>query len=615
VGGDRYSSYYKFLTSKNKNTFNQVNMTDKSLSVQSKAKPKICAIDLEEEVVEALRATGLYCFSGTLGSLVEVPNLGRRDSHPCLLNSSFPPNLHEYDIVIVDLKDRESIKYIESEHTHKSFKGSSKTLLLSSYPETVFDPRPLSSSILGEELKQFFSDSTLIIVFCSSDETCEYHPIEVTRNSFEERGSVKHSLYDFIPLLKEICNSKVGLKTMVLDVRKEMKSFLTKYNESFIYKVVFRHPTMWLQKEGKNVKRQDFVPLLVNSNDQIVGFIDLSLNSSVVLAFPQLQNRKKDFLLELIDELLPGLFPEIFPYSEQFSWVSLESYFLPNQADLLAKKVKLEDEYKSALMEIENDIEENHAQYKFLHNLITETGDLLVKAVEELFIWFGFKSILNMDETNPEIKEEDLQVPLENGLLVIEVKGIGGTSKDSECSQISKIKYRRAKERNSFDVFALYIVNHQRYTPPSERRNPPFSEQQIADAQSDGRGLLTTYEIFRLYFHIEEGFITKEEARLSLLEHGLVQFKPVKSHLIGYPLEVHHKGQVVILNVFNLALHNGSSIIVCNGEVWFRVKVLEIKLNDEIVESVSEGEIGMKLSRGVLKTSELWLEDASVDVT
>ena len=348
---------------------------------------------------------------------------------------------------------------------------------------------------------------------------------------------------------------------------------------------------------------------MLNSKNEIVGFYDFSLEKSPVFAFPQLQKGKKDFLLGLIDELLPGLFPKIFPYSEQFSWLKLEDYFLPNQSNLLVQKENLKHEYEANLNRIEGKIESNQSKYQFLHDLITETGDSLVKSIECFFAYLGFRNIINMDETNPDIKEEDLQISLEQGLLVIEAKGIGGTSKDNECSQISKIRRRREKERDKFDVFALYIVNHQRYLPPLERKNPPFNEKQIEDAQSDERGLLTTYELFKLYSHIEEGFVTKENARNSLLQYGLIQFKPSKSHSLGCPLEIHRKGEVVILNIDNVKLMRKASIIVCNKDNWFKVEILEIKLNDQTVESISEGQVGVKLSRGVLQTSELWLEE------
>lgn len=583
-------------------------MTDRALSIQIKEKPRICAVDLEQEIIEALQSKDLYCYSGTLGSQVKVPNLSRGATHPCLLNFDLPPNLHEYDIVIIDLQKQESIEYKESEHTHSFFKGSEQTVLLSSYPETVFDPRPLSSGILREKLRDFFSQETLIIIFCSEQEISEYHPLRVTRNGSYEDNPLQHSLYDCIPLLSSKSN-KIGKNVIVPDIREDIKSFLQKYSQDFIYEIVFQHPTEWIQNERKQVERNDFIPLLLNSNNEIIGFIDFHLKTSTVFAFPQLQEKKKDFLLGLIDELLPGLFPKIFPYSEQFSWLKSRDYLLPNQANLLARKVRLEDEYKAALAEIEIEIKRNRSKYQFLHNLITETGDLLVKSVEYFLLWIGFENIINMDEANPEIKEEDLQIPLENGLLVIEIKGIGGTSKDSDCSQISKIKYRRAKERNSFDVFALYIVNHQRYLPPLKRRNPPFSEQQINDAQSDERGLLTTYELFKLYHNIEQGFITKEDARISLLRFGLVQFKPSNSYLLGHPLEIHHNGQVVILYISNITINKGASIIVCNEEACFRAEILDIQLNNDTVVTVSEGEIGVKLNHSVLKTSELWLEN------
>lgn len=583
-------------------------MTGQSLSIQIKEKPKICAIDLEQETVAALRAKGLQCYVATLGSQVKVPNSGKRNRHPCLPNFDFPPNLHEYDIVIVDLQKQEPIEYIKSEHTHSFFKGSEQTVLLSSYPETLFDPRPLSSSILRGKLRDFFAHETLVIIFCSRQEVSTYHPLQVTRNGSYEDNPTKHSLYEFVPNVPLNYN-KTGENVTVSNIRENIRNFLRKYINHFVYEIVFEHPAEWSQDERKHIDREDFIPLLLNSDDEVIGFIDFSLKTSATFAFPQLQDAKKDFLLELIDKVLPGLFPNIFPYSEQFAWLKSKDYFLPNQAGFLARKACLEDEYKTALTEIEKEIERNQSKYQFLHDLIIETGNLLVKSVEHFFAWIGFKNIINMDEINPEIKEEDLQIPLEKGLLVVEVKGIGGTSKDSECSQISKIKYRRARERNSFDVFALYIVNHQRYLPPLERKNPPFSEQQINDAQSDDRGLLTTYELFKLYNNIEQDLITKEDARTSFLEFGLVQFKPSNSDSLGYPLEVHHKGQVVILNVSNMTVRKGASIIVCDHESWYRAEILEIRLDNEIVVTVSEGEIGLKLSRSVLKTSELWLEN------
>lgn len=217
-------------------------MTNQSLNIQIKDKPKICAIDLQREVVEALRAKGLHCYSGTLGSQVKVPNFGIHDEHSCLLNHDFPPNLHEYDIVIVDLRNQEPIEYVESEHTYPFFSGSEQIVLLSSYPETVFDPRPLSSSILRHQLQDFFSGKTLIIIFCSAEKVSEYHPMRVTRSGSYEDKSFQHSLYEFIPYLPSRRN-KIGENVSISNIKEDTKRFFQKHSKNFTYEIVFDHPT------------------------------------------------------------------------------------------------------------------------------------------------------------------------------------------------------------------------------------------------------------------------------------------------------------------------------------------------------------------------------------
>ena len=214
--------------------------------------------------------------------------------------------------------------------------------------------------------------------------------------------------------------------------------------------------------------------------------------------------------------------------------------------------------------------------------------------------------MINCDETYPGRNEEDLQVVLDDRLLVVEAKGIGGTSKDSECSQVSKIRHRRVRERKSFDVFALYIVNHQRYLPPENRKNPPFTQQQVDDAENDERGLLTTYDLFKLFFAVDSGFITKEDARESLLNYGMVAFRPSNAESIGKPLEIHYGGSVGIFLLQGVLVSPGDRLLVCeNG--WYReAQILGLRDHDEDTDVASEGEIGMKLSEKVSESSELW---------
>ena len=66
-------------------------------------RPRICLIDVDHNIVTTLKAEGFNCYEGTLGPLIEVNNTDRHSFRECLLHYNFPLNLHEYDIVIIDL--------------------------------------------------------------------------------------------------------------------------------------------------------------------------------------------------------------------------------------------------------------------------------------------------------------------------------------------------------------------------------------------------------------------------------------------------------------------------------------------------------------------------------
>ena len=183
----------------------------------------------------------------------------------------------------------------------------------------------------------------------------------------------------------------------------------------------------------------------------------------------------------------------------------------------------------------------------------------------------------------------------------------GGTSKDSDCSQISKIKHRRCKERNKFDVSTLYLVNHQRYLPPKSRKNPPFSEHQITDAQNDERGLLTTWELFNAYFMVQSGIIDKNHIRTKLLGYGLVSFAPDEQQYLGQAIEVFKDGSVIILSLDNISINKNDSLIVKNGCDYQKVSVLNIQLDGNDVETAISGEVGLLLNKPIKRNSKIYL--------
>ena len=222
--------------------------------------------------------------------------------------------------------------------------------------------------------------------------------------------------------------------------------------------------------------------------------------------------------------------------------------------------------------------------------------------------WLGFDNVQSMDE---EVKEgedfqEDLQIHLANNeLLIIEVKGLHGTSKDNECSQISKIELRRIHERKYSNVHALYIVNNERGKEPLKRQMPPFTEAQIKDAEFAHRAMTYTYQLFNLYFEIESGIITKEEARSALFQNGLVDFRSnFKS--IDKPYSYFKNNKVACIELHDTILSVGDKVYFEDDRKRLNlVEIVNIQVDCQNKQTVKDGKVGVEFNMVVPKGAVL----------
>lgn len=567
------------------------------------SRPRICCLDLTTKDIKILENDGANIYSGTLGNKIKVPNTDYDSKYQILLNFDFPTNIHEYDIFILDLNQSITIDYKSEDHIRKDNTGKSSIYLLSSYPAKLFDPRPLCSTILKKKLYKISKRRCMMIVFTTGSYDIDYDRIKISSQYPERENFGSYNIYSFfdnIPLSESLSGDEIK----VLNVRSDLQALLEKHIKGATYNQPFFHPTTWEKEERINDK--NYVPLLVNQNEDIVSYFNHS-DIFNLFVFPQFQN-KGAFLSEFLKVIGPSISPELFPFSTQYSWKKDKEYWLPNEEDIAKEKNKISDEYENKLQNIEEKIKQNKSDYSFLHNILTESGGLLVDSVIKFLKWLGFQNIRDMDKESEGlgIKEEDLQIDIDAGLIVIEVKGIGGTSTDSECSQISKIKHRRCQERNAFDVFALYLVNHQRYLPPLKRKNPPFTSEQISDAKNDERGLLTTWQLYNLYFDIENGILTKEEAIKDFIEFGFIEFVPDNLIIIDEPKEILKDGFVCIINIKSITLKIGDELYVEKNRRFFKSNIKSIMLDNKNIDVVSNGEIGLKLSMPIKKKSKLW---------
>jgi hypothetical protein len=590
-----------FGDKKTKNETNEV-IKKNSESIVQIERPRICCIDLMDEAVADLEKIGLNTYKGTLGSKIKVPNTDIHAKHQLRLNYHFPENLHEYDIIIIDLDNSKTIDYKHDEHSKKTHTGKTSKSLLSSYPKTLFDPRPMSCAILGTRLQKIKNRKYLVMAFSSKSYEIEYEPVQISEGSAIRKQIEKLNIYSFwnnIPISEPLFGKEITIAKM----RDDFQSLLEKYKSEAHYNQTFYQPT---KLTSASVKDEQYFTLATNMNGDIVSFIEMNGNENLMI-LPQIKD-KSNFIKEFLSKIAPSIYPELFPFSTTFNWKEQEVYWLPNHATLVDEKHKIQKEFENQLAESENKIKDNLSHYSFLHEIVTETGDNLVNSLIKFLKWLDFANVVDYDETNskPNVLEEDIQVKLAEGLLILECKGIGGTSTDSDCSQISKIKYRRCKERQKFDVFALYVVNHQKYLPPLKRQNPPFTQNQIQDAINDERGLLITWQLFNLYFEIENGNLTKEEARNSLMQFGLVEFKPEGLSLVYAPTEILCEGRVCIVNIEDMALTIGDELFAEKNGKYEKVQIIDIQEKGKSIKNISNGEFGLKLNKKIGKKTTLW---------
>lgn len=572
------------------------------------SKPLVCLLDVASDVNNELSKLDINCTSARLGSEI-VFNLYEIDGHVGYWNidHSIPDNLHEFDIAVMDLTKTPSRDYVKSRHA-ANLKSANETMaFVTTSPENIFDSRPLSLLKMDEHFNLLITKPTVFIAFCGREYIHEYRKTTLKRGlEIGDRENWKLSNLRFYNQFPKT-NYRSGKKIYVSnDAPLELTRILNKYIYNSQYGTVFEHPIDLIQKDEKveKVKSKYFTPLLYNELNEVVGCIHVVGRSTIYL-LPDIES-KSEFITDIFKNHLPNQHQELFPNHGAFKWLELDRYAPRGHHQLVKERANIENKFASDIKENERRIHDLYAEYKPLSSLLTETGEPLVRAVAQYLIWLGFASVKSMDEHSEDILEEDIQVDDKNGLLVIEVKGIGGTSTDAKCSQISKIIRRRTTELKRFDVFGLYIVNHQRYLEPELRSNPPFTDPQIDDAKLDRRGLITTYELFKAHHLVGRGIMSKTEICSQLYGFGCINLAPENLIEIGIAYEFLTKLCVAILNLNGVEIKVGDELIAEHSGEFDKVKVLSIKLDDSSCESAREGEVGIRLDKAVKKKSKLF---------
>lgn len=566
---------------------------------------RVLSIDMGQEVVDFLRKENLETYDGTFGPFVDARNVDYCwDRLPIYLEQNLPDNLHEYSVVIEDLGfERKTIPYdleqVDKQKAIADTDSSFKSLCLAK-PINVFDPVPFCCFLLksnfetkkGELIKIIFQAPKYEVPYSGIRMSNNIHSIGVFSNY--------QNILDFTQ------KSLSGDRVKLVNEYRLSEILFSGLENQLSYSQTFFHPSIPKNGIYDTEPNPHFIPLLLNEQGDIISYVYFE-KKTCTFVLPQIEN--KVVLLErLFTNCLYRNFSELFPLQTKNTWLTKKEYELPEIVQLCEEKEEARQIYENTIEQKDKSIAEIRKKYNFLYAMLTETGDSLVNNVKQYLEWLGFDNVQSMDE---EVKEgedfqEDLQIHLANNeLLIIEVKGLYGTSKDNECSQISKIELRRIHERKYSNVYALYIVNNERGKEPLKRQMPPFTETQIKDAEFAHRAMAYTYQLFNLYFEIETGIISKEEARNALFQNGLVDFRSnFKS--IGKPYDYFKNNKVACIELHDTILSVGDKVYFEDDRKRLNVvEIVNIQVDRQNKQTVKDGKVGIEFNMKIPKGAVL----------
>lgn len=566
---------------------------------------RVLSIDMGQEVVDFLRKENLETYDGTFGPLVDARNVDYCwDRLPIYLEQNLPDNLHEYSVVIEDLGfERKTIPYdleqVDKQKAIADTDSSFKSLCLAK-PRNVFDPVPFCCFLLKSNFETKKGE-LIKIIFQAPKYEVQYSGIRMS-NNIHSIGvfSNYQNILDFTQ------KSLSGDRVKLVNEYRLSEILFSGLENQLSYSQTFFHPSIPKNGIYDTEPNPHFIPLLLNEQGDIISYVYFE-KKTCTFVLPQIEN--KVVLLErLFTNCLYRNFSELFPLQTKNTWLTKKEYELPEIVQLCEEKEEARQIYENTIEQKDKSIAEIRKKYNFLYAMLTETGDSLVNNVKQYLEWLGFDNVQSMDE---EVKEgedfqEDLQIHLANNeLLIIEVKGLYGTSKDNECSQISKIELRRIHERKYSNVYALYIVNNERGKEPLKRQMPPFTETQIKDAEFAHRAMAYTYQLFNLYFEIETGIISKEEARNALFQNGLVDFRSnFKS--IGKPYDYFKNNKVACIELHDTILSVGDKVYFEDDRKRLNVvEIVNIQVDRQNKQVVKDGKVGIEFTMKIPKGAVL----------
>lgn len=573
---------------------------------ENQYKTRVLGINLSKDAYSFLENEGLDVFKGTYGPKEDARKVNYDWRNlPIKLQWNLPDNIHEYSVIIEDMLHEDVEPYgLDKNNKDRAIIESTTGVvrLCLNKPQNMFDPVPLGCHLIngglnirkGLTIKILFQDSIYQVTYFGND-SLHYNPLPAG----------KYTNYQYID---NFCGKVIsGDRVKMVDNGLSHRLF-EGLTSDISYVQTYDTPLLPGLNYGEEKPNENFYPLLTNDQGDIISYYFYNRpGNSFTFMLPRVKD-EKEVLNRLFKSVLYKHFSELFPLQTANSWLTNPEYELPEVIRIEQDKKEIEAKAKAKIQKKDEEIKAYHDKLAFLYGMLTDTGDELVDYIVAYLEWLGFEDVKKADKDVEVggLLQEDIQVKLSNNdLLIIEVKGVHGTSTDNECAQIGKNILRRVHEHIFKNVFGLYLVNNEMGKEPLKRTLPPFNDTQIKDAENSYRGLAYTYQLFNLYFEIEDGIISKDEARNCLIDYGLVNFRK-NFRSIGIPYNYFKDNTVICIDLHNTEIKVGDTIYFeDNRKRLQKCVIVSIEQEKRPLESACNGKTGIKLDYAIPKVAEI----------
>ncbi len=552
------------------------------LTPTSYRKPKILLVDLPHAVKESLKDLGLNVEQGTFGSPY-VQNRPQNSSFHAILANEFLPNLHEQEIILIDLTEPKAIPRTDQ---------NTETVLLkegfgiegTSLRETI-DPRPLAMMRSRKFVDRIVESNGLVVVFTNIRKYIDYKKYELQQQGIPVRK--KENLVcdnwmfsGYLALRSLVVADDRGTEATLCPAPSGLEQIvkLLQENRGSISFEVSLSPQPYPTPGSVDGPR--FVPLMENKyGAAVAAAVGISKGKGMILLLPQF-TQKAELVAALFRDVLPVTHSHLFPEHEGSLWVHKHAYEHPAILSLKKRVEDIQSKADQQKAEIQSEIEVVSGRLSFLHGLITKSGDALVADTLSALNYIGFQDVVDVDRTNAghANKQEDIRIRDRDIKLLVEVKGLGSLPTEADCLQITKFLNRRKSEWGLTGIQGVFLVNHQRGVQPLDRSNDSvFTPAQIGDAMSDRVALISTWDIFRLIRGMDRWEWPRESVMDVFYQPGRAGLLPLHWQEVGKVAHFYDKLSVVSILV------SGTDFIRAGDTIGY---AFADRFEEQIVESL-----------------------------